>query len=71
MRRPLPSGPDHCDATSIANLGTMREAAESVETGDLDPRIGAASGTAGGSRFVLLPPHPSSCSILRFHVCST
>ncbi|KAJ7101075.1 hypothetical protein C8R44DRAFT_888045 [Mycena epipterygia] len=32
--------------------------------------IGAASGAAGGSRFVLLPPHASSFSILRFHVCS-
>jgi hypothetical protein len=32
------------DATSLANLGTMREAAESAETDDFDPEIAASSG---------------------------
>ncbi|KAJ7101087.1 hypothetical protein C8R44DRAFT_888057 [Mycena epipterygia] len=46
------------------------KAVDSAEAGDSDSQIVAANGAAGGSRFILLPPHPSSCSILRFHVCS-
>ncbi|KAJ7101045.1 hypothetical protein C8R44DRAFT_809376, partial [Mycena epipterygia] len=57
------------DTTSLVNLSMMHEEVESAET-DSEPQIGAASRAAGGSRFVLLPPYPSSCSILRFHFCS-
>lgn len=35
------------DSTSLDNLQTMREAAESAETDDFDPQIDAASGATG------------------------
>ncbi|KAJ7026788.1 hypothetical protein C8F04DRAFT_1045328 [Mycena alexandri] len=41
---PFPADLTTVDATSLANLGTMREAAESAETDDFDPQIAAASG---------------------------
>ncbi|KAJ7107429.1 hypothetical protein C8R44DRAFT_585410, partial [Mycena epipterygia] len=41
---PFPADLTTVDATSLANLGTMREAAETAETDDFDPQIAAASG---------------------------
>ncbi|KAJ7677592.1 hypothetical protein B0H17DRAFT_1206874 [Mycena rosella] len=41
---PFPADLTTVDATSLANLGTMREAAESAETDSFDPQIAAASG---------------------------
>ncbi|KAJ7634921.1 hypothetical protein FB45DRAFT_1002384 [Roridomyces roridus] len=42
----FPSDLSTVDATSLDNLGTMREAAESAETDQFDPEIDAASGAA-------------------------
>ncbi|KAJ7714129.1 hypothetical protein B0H16DRAFT_1896019 [Mycena metata] len=41
---PFPADLTTVDATSLDNLGTMREAAESAETDDFDPQIAAATG---------------------------
>ncbi|KAJ7216346.1 hypothetical protein GGX14DRAFT_561921 [Mycena pura] len=43
---PFPADLTTVDATSLDNLGTMREAAESAETDEFDPQIDAASGAA-------------------------
>jgi len=46
---PFPADLTTVDATSLANLGTMREAAESAETDDFDPQIAAASGATAAA----------------------
>ncbi|KAJ6449778.1 hypothetical protein C8R45DRAFT_917140 [Mycena sanguinolenta] len=46
---PFPADLTTVDATSLDNLGTMREAAESAETDEFDPQIDAASGAAAAA----------------------
>ncbi|KAJ7481906.1 hypothetical protein FB451DRAFT_1030195, partial [Mycena latifolia] len=46
---PFPSDLSTVDATSLANLNTMREAAESAETDLFNPQIAAASGDAAAA----------------------
>ncbi|KAJ7301920.1 hypothetical protein DFH08DRAFT_759904 [Mycena albidolilacea] len=43
---PFPADLTTVDATSLDNLGTMREAAEDAETDQFNPQIAAASGAA-------------------------
>ncbi|KAK7042131.1 NAD(P)-binding protein [Favolaschia claudopus] len=43
---PFPADLTQVDATSLKNLGTMREAAEDAETSLFNPQIDAASGAA-------------------------
>ncbi|KAJ6562350.1 hypothetical protein B0H19DRAFT_1259933 [Mycena capillaripes] len=46
---PFPEDLTTVDATSLDNLGTMREAAESAETDLFNPQIDAASGAAAAA----------------------
>ncbi|KAJ7512816.1 hypothetical protein B0H11DRAFT_9291 [Mycena galericulata] len=46
---PFPADLTTVDATSLANLGTMREAAETAETAQFDPQIAAASGSTAAA----------------------
>ncbi|KAJ6605073.1 hypothetical protein B0H10DRAFT_1922793, partial [Mycena sp. CBHHK59/15] len=46
---PFPADLTTVDATSLANLGTMREAAEDAETSEFNPQIAAASGATAAA----------------------